>query len=102
MTNIIIKDRTGKIAGSFTGLSDESVGMTAQEEGIDIPFSCGVGACRTCLCTVEKGYEHIDPEAIGPAQIDIDPEAYEILSCIAAMREDTPEDAEIILEAENL
>lgn len=102
MTKITIKDSTGEVAGSFTGLSDESVGMTAQEEGIDIPFSCGVGACRTCLCTVEQGYEYIDPEAIGPAQIDIDPEAYEILSCLAAMREDTPDDVEIIMTSDNL
>ena len=102
MAKIIVKDSSGQVAGEFTGLTDESVGMTAQEEGMDIPFSCGVGACRTCLCTVEKGYEYIDPEAVGPNQIDIDPEEREILSCMAAMRADAPEDAEIIMQAENL
>ena len=102
MTKVTVKDHKGDTAGSFTGVTDESVGMTAQEEGIDIPFSCGVGACRTCLCTVEKGYEHIDPEAVGPNQIDIDAEAYEILSCMAALKEDAPEDAEVVMVADNL
>lgn len=102
MTKVTVKDHQDQVAGTFTGLTDESVGMTAQEEGIDIPFSCGVGACRTCLCTVEKGYEHIDPEAIGPNQIDIDPEAFEILTCMAALKEGTPEDAEIVMQSDNL
>lgn len=102
MTKVTITDDTGQTQGSFQGQTDESIGITAQDEGVDIPISCGVGACRSCLCRVKQGYEYIDPEAVGPAQIDIDPEEQEILSCIAALKENTPEDAEIILEAENL
>lgn len=102
MVKVTAKDRNGNVVAEFEGLKDESLGITAQEAGVDVPFSCGVGACRTCLCRVEQGYEHIDPEAIGPMQIDVDPEEREILSCIAGLKQDAPDDAEIVLEIENL
>ena len=29
--------------------------------GAPIPFSCTVGACGTCVCTVEVGAENVNP-----------------------------------------
>ncbi len=100
MAKIIIKDDQGKDSSTFIANKDESIGSQAQDAGSPIPFSCGVGACRTCVCKVEKGMEFINPEAISPQHIEV--EDGEILTCIAGLKEDTPEDAEIIMQAENI
>jgi len=99
MVEVIIQDRMGEEKGKFTGNDEESLGIMAQDEGIELPFSCAAGACRTCLCTVVEGADLIDPEAIAPQQIPT--EDTEILSCIAAIKEGVTE-GKIILKAENL
>ena len=100
MAKVKITNSQGQDAGSFQSDPTQSVGTHAQEEGVPIPFSCGVGACRTCVCTVKKGMEHIDQEAVGPKHIDTEDD--EILSCISGVKPDAPDDAEIELQAENL
>lgn len=100
MTKVTIKNSQGDDQASFAGDPSQSVGTQAQDEGAAIPFSCGVGACRTCVCTVNKGMQHIDQEAVGPKHIET--EDNEILSCIAGVKPDAPDDAEIELQAENL
>ncbi|MCB9809554.1 2Fe-2S iron-sulfur cluster binding domain-containing protein [Candidatus Peribacteria bacterium] len=100
MAQVTVQNRLGENEGCFTGNAEESLGVQAQDEGIPVPFSCGVGACRTCMCTVLEGLEHIDREAVGPQQIPTEEDA--ILSCIASLREDTPPDAQVTLRSENL
>lgn len=100
MPKVTIKNSQGDDQGTFQSDSSQSVGTQAQEEGVPIPFSCGVGACRTCVCTVNKGMEHIDQEAVGPKHIET--EDNEILSCISGVKPDAPDDAEIEIQAENL
>jgi len=100
MAKVIITDHKGVLAAEIESVSDESIGAQAQDAGAPIPFSCGVGACRTCVCTVKKGKEFLDTQAIGPQHIDVEED--EILSCICGVKEDAPEDAVIELQAENL
>ncbi len=100
MAKVIIKDSNGGEVVKFDGNSEESLATQAQDVGAAIPISCGVGACRTCVCKVEKGFEHVDREAVGPMHIMVEDD--EMLSCIAGVKTNAPEDAEIVLAAENL
>ncbi len=100
MAKIIIKDNSGNQVTEFKDNGEDSIGVQAQDSGADIPFSCGVGACRTCVGKCTSGKEHINPEAIGPQHIDVEDD--EILTCIAGIKEDAPDDAKIEIECENL
>lgn len=100
MAKITIKDNSGNQTAQFTSNNSESIGTQAQDAGAPIPFSCGVGACRTCVGRVIKGMEHINQEAVGPKHIQTEDD--EILTCIAGCNPDAPEDAEIEVECENL
>jgi len=100
MAKITIKNSQGDDQGTYTADPTQSVGTQAQEEGIPIPFSCGVGACRTCVATVDEGIEHIDQEAVGPKHIET--EDNEVLTCICGVKEGCCKDDKIVLTAENL
>ncbi len=100
MAKVTVNDNKGNNVAEFDATPDESLGTQAQENGAPIPFSCGVGACRACVCRVKKGKEFIDEEAIGPKHIQTEND--EILTCIAGIKKDAPENAEIEIEVENL
>ena len=100
MAKIIIKNNDGKKVAAFKDNGDDSIGVQAQDNGADIPFSCGVGACRTCVGKCTSGKEHVNKEAIGTQHIDVEDD--EILTCIAGVKEDAPDDAIIEIECENL
>ena len=100
MVKVTIADNAGKPVTTFTANTDESIGSQAQEHGADIPFSCGVGACRTCVGKVKKGKEFLDEEAIGPKHIPTEDD--EVLTCISGVKADASEDAEIEIDCENL
>lgn len=100
MVKITIADNSGKPVTTFTANTEESIGSQAQEHGADIPFSCGVGACRTCVGKVKKGKEFLNPEAVGPQHIPTEDD--EVLTCICGVDSDAPEDIEIEITCENL
>jgi len=100
MPKIIVKNGQGATIATFEGNADEAIGTQMQDAGAPVPFSCGAGACRTCCCKVSKGLEHLEREAVGPMHIMVDDD--EVLSCIAGLKLDTPQDAEIELVSENL
>ena len=100
MAKVTVKDLGGNVMAELTANSEESLGTQAQEAGAPIPFSCGVGACRTCVCKVEKGLEHIDREAVGSMHIMVEDD--ENLTCVSGIKPGTPADAEIVVMAENL
>ncbi|MCF7917811.1 (2Fe-2S)-binding protein [Candidatus Gracilibacteria bacterium] len=100
MAKVTIRDNDGKQVAQFEANEDESLGTQAQDAGAPIPFSCGVGACRTCVARVNKGKEYLDEEAVGPKHITT--EDNEVLTCICGLRKDVPKDAEIDIEVENL
>jgi len=100
MAKVIINDDGGDQVATFSGDDSASIATQAQDVGVAIPISCGAGACRACVCRVRTGEEFIDSEAIGPQHIET--EDGEILSCISAIKSNTPEDAQIELDCENL
>lgn len=100
MAKITIKDNSGSPQASFTASADESIGTQAQDNGAPVPFSCGVGACRTCVGRVTKGMEHLNQEAVGPKHIDTEDD--EVLLCICGVNDGLADDVEIEIEAENL
>lgn len=100
MPKITVKNSQGAIVAEFQGNSEEALSTQIQDAGAPIPMSCGAGACRTCCCKVTKGMEHLEKEAVGPMHIMVDDD--EILSCIASLKLDAPEEAEIEVSSENL
>lgn len=66
------------------------------EEDVDIPFSCHAGACMSCAAKVKKGMEYIDTEKDGEKYIETDDDV--ILTCVAGVKNDSPDDAEIEIE----
>ena len=100
MAKVTVNDSTGNKVTDFDATTDESIGTQAQDKGAPIPFSCGVGACRACVCKVKKGKEYIDEEAVGPKHIQTEDD--EVLTCIAGVKSDAPENAEIEIDVENL
>ena len=100
MTDINIKDSAGVTTAQFTGSSDESIATQAHDNGAAVPLSCGVGACRTCVATVEEGMEFLDTEAVGPIQIPL--EENEVLTCVCAPKADAPAGAKISMCCQNL
>lgn len=100
MPHITLTDSQGTKQADFTADPTQSIGTQGQEEGVAIPFSCGVGACRTCIGVVTKGGEYLEPEAVGPMHIEV--EANEVLTCVCGTKSDAPADAEIEIAIENL
>jgi ferredoxin len=100
MVKIIIKDNSGaKIAG-FTANGDDPISTQGQENGAEVPVACGVGVCGACKGHCKKGSKFIDDSKFGDAQVPL--EEGEILTCVAGIKDDAPEDAEIEIELENL
>lgn len=96
MANVVIKDSSDDKL--FEGeLTDKMNFVDAcAEEDVDIPFSCHAGACMSCAGKVVKGMEHIEPEKDGDKYIETDENV--ILACVAGIKEDAPDDAEIEIE----
>lgn len=78
---VTILDRDGADLGNFHMDSKKSILENAEENGIDIWYSCRSGACFACWCHIVAGKEHID---IGKFDIPlVDVEEDDCLSCIS-------------------
>lgn len=100
MTKVIVQDNKGNTLVEFEANAEESLCTQAQDAGAPIPMSCGVGACRTCVATVTKGKEHLVPDAVGPAMIDVEDD--EVLTCICGVDMPSTPGAEICIRCEHL
>ena len=83
---IKIQNNAGQELGSFLADDKKSLSQMAQENNIDIPIACRVGACYVCSCKIKKGAEHVKidklmPPAILPAQ-DENKNFKEIFTCV--------------------
>ncbi len=100
MARVRIQDADGNQAAEFTPEHDESLGTQIQEHGVPLSIACGVGACGTCRGRIISGAQFVDKEANGPVQYPIEDD--DVLTCIACVKEDAPEDAVIDIEIQNI
>jgi ring-1,2-phenylacetyl-CoA epoxidase subunit PaaE len=54
---IILDDEEHEFSMGYNG---ETILEVAQNEGIDVPFSCQGGVCRTCMALVKEGEVEMD------------------------------------------
>lgn len=65
---IILDDNTYSFEMDYYG---DSVVEVAQDEGIDVPYSCQGGVCRTCMALVKEGEVEMDENyALGDDEVD--------------------------------
>lgn len=88
----------------FTLEEDEpkSIVDIAEDQGIELPYSCRSGACFSCCAQIHKGKEFLDREKTGEQLIDVEED--EFLCCIGGVHSNSFEgnqDVEIDLEMLN-
>ncbi len=86
----------------MTGHEEKSIIDVAEENWIELPYSCRSGACFSCCAEVTKWKEHLDLEKTGEALIDV--EDNECLTCICGIKKEvftSGEQVEIEIEMLN-
>lgn len=63
---------------------NKSIVDLAEEQGIELPYSCRSGACFSCCAWVNKWIEHLDAEKTWEKLIDTEPG--EVLTCICGIK----------------
>ncbi|HRX63934.1 MAG TPA: 2Fe-2S iron-sulfur cluster binding domain-containing protein [Candidatus Absconditabacterales bacterium] len=99
MIKITIQGTDGAELGSFEAEKGKVITEMAQANNVEIPFSCGAGACGLCLCEVVEGRDLINDAFLNHAMMEL--EENQILTCISAIKDEVFEeekDAEIILK----
>ena len=76
--------------GSFTAKKWETIMALAQANNVEIPFSCGAGACWLCLCYIVQWWEYINKEYTTPSFMQLDED--QVLTCIAAVKDECFDD----------
>lgn len=80
----------------------KSIVDIAEEEGVELPYSCRSGACFSCCAEIKQGAERLDHEKTGEKLIDTEPN--ECLCCIGGVKAEAfqqSSDVEIDLEMLN-
>ena len=72
--------------GSFAAKKGETIMALAQANNVEIPFSCGAGACWLCLCYIVRWWEYINKEYTTPSFMQLDED--QVLTCIAAVKDE--------------
>lgn len=72
--------------GSFTAKKWETIMASAHANNVEIPFSCGAGACGLCLCYIVQWWEYINKEYTTPSFMQLDED--QVLTCIAAVKDE--------------
>ena len=82
--------------GSFVANKWETIMALAQANNVEIPFSCGAGACGLCLCYIVKWWEYINKEYTTPSFMQLDED--QVLTCIAAVKDECFDDKNTEIE----
>lgn len=99
MIKITLQDTNWKDLWSFEAKKWKLITEMAKENNIEIPFSCGSGACGLCLCEVIEGMEFINSEYLNHPMMEL--EDNQILTCISAIKDkcfDDGKDHKIVLK----
>ena len=82
--------------GSFMAKKWETIMALAQANNVEIPFSCGAGACGLCLCYIVQWWEYINKEYTTPSFMQLDED--QVLTCIAAVKNECFDDENANIE----
>jgi len=82
--------------GSFAAKKWETIMALAQANNVEIPFSCGAGACGLCLCYIVQWWEYINKEYTTPSFMQLDED--QVLTCIAAVKDECFDDENANIE----
>ncbi|MDJ0674633.1 MAG: 2Fe-2S iron-sulfur cluster-binding protein [Calothrix sp. MO_167.B42] len=77
---IKVNDRTHNIQHNLQVPDDRYILHSAEQQGVELPFSCRNGACTTCAVRVLKG-DISQPEAMGLSP-ELQKEGYALL-CVS-------------------
>lgn len=102
MVMVIVKDISWT-NHRFEVLQDgqESIVDLAEEQGIELPYSCRSGACFSCCAQIKQWAEFLDREKTGEQLIDVDED--EFLCCIGGIQSSAFESGEeVTIELEML
>lgn len=64
--------------------SQRSIMDIAQDEWVELPYSCRSGACYSCCATVHQGKAYLEQNKTGEQLIDVEPD--EFLCCIGGIK----------------
>jgi len=82
--------------GSFEAKKWETIMALAQANNVEIPFSCGAGACWLCLCYIIEWGEYINKAYTNPSFMELDED--QVLTCIAAVKDECFDDENANIE----
>lgn len=81
---VTIKDIDGNVHTlNLEWDTEKSIVDLAEDQWIELPYSCRSGACFSCCAEVTSGQEFLNPEKTGEALIDVEPN--ECLTCICGV-----------------
>ncbi|HKL44055.1 MAG TPA: 2Fe-2S iron-sulfur cluster binding domain-containing protein [Candidatus Absconditabacterales bacterium] len=99
MIKITIQGTDGVELGTFEAEKGKVITEMAQANNVEIPFSCGAGACGLCLCEIVEGKELVNGSFLNNPMMEL--EEGQVLTCIAAIKDeyfDDGKDHEIVLK----
>lgn len=100
---IKVKDIDGNIHDLILDRdANKSIIDLAEEDGIELPYSCRSGACFSCCGKVTKGQEYLNNNKTGEQLIDVEDD--ETLCCVSGVDSsafDTDDDKTIEIEMLN-
>jgi ferredoxin len=86
MIKIIVQDSKWVELWSFEAEKWKLITEMAQMNNVEIPFSCGAGACGLCLCEVIEWRELIDGAFLNHPLMEL--YENEVLTCISAIKDE--------------
>ncbi|HOQ79025.1 MAG TPA: 2Fe-2S iron-sulfur cluster-binding protein [Candidatus Absconditabacterales bacterium] len=86
MIKVIVQDPNGTEIGSFEAEKGKTITDLAQKYDVEIPFSCGGGACGLCLCEIVEGKELVNGSFLQNPLMQL--HENEVLTCISAVKDE--------------
>lgn len=86
MIKIIVQNPEWLELGSFEAEKKKLITEMAQSHDVEIPFSCGAGACGLCMCEVIEWRDLINGSFLQHPLMEID--GNEVLTCISAVKDE--------------
>ncbi len=99
MIKITVQWTDGVELWTFEAEKGKLITEMAKANNVEIPFSCGAGACGLCLCEVIEGMEMINGAFLNHPLMAL--EDNQVLTCISAVKDeyfDKNENISIVLK----